>query len=248
MANFSVKTVTSNYSITPQDSLIKVIAPAATVSIGLPAISSVNEGDSFTVLDAGQTAATYNIIVASTDGTLINGSVTSVTCNVNGGSVVAQKVSGSWSVINDVNALQGPASSTANTLPRFSGTSGKVMLSSGIVVTDTNAMSGQLDVVSSNANTTYTLVAGDTGKIIEMNSSVSRVLTLPATFTQGFNCSVVQAGVAAGKVVFTAASGATLTGNSAVTTSAGVWARCFLYVSSNTSGTNAVWVLSGTVG
>ena len=247
MTNFAVKTVTSNYAITPQDYLIKVIASSA-VSIGLPAVSSVVEGDAFTVMDAGQSAATYNIIVASTDGTLINGSATTVTINVNGGSLVIQRISGAWAVANDVNALQGPTSSTANTLPRYSGTSGKVLTSSGIVISDTNGMSGNLWVINSNANTTYTLVAADAGKVVELNSTVSRALTLPNSFAQGFRCDVVQAGTAPGKVVFTPASGATLTGNSAVTTSAGIWARCSLYVSSNTSGTNAVWVLSGNVG
>lgn len=247
MPNFAVKTVTSNYNMTPQDSLVKVVASAA-VSVGLPTISAVVEGDYYTVLDAGQSAATYNIIVASTDGTLINGSATTVTIAVNGGSIVAQRVNGSWFVINDVNAVQSAATSTDLAIAKFSGTSGKALLNTGILVSSANAMSGQLWSVSSQANVTYTLVASDTGKVIEMNSTVSRVLTLPNSFAQGFRCDVVQAGTSPGKVVFTAAAGATLTGNSAVTTTAGIWARCSLYVSSNSSGTNAVWVLSGNVG
>ncbi len=101
---------------------------------------------------------------------------------------------------------------------------------------------------NTNVTTGYTLVAGDCGKLVRMNLSVSRALTLPNDLPAGFNCDVVQTGLAAGQVVYTAASGSTLTGNSAVTTSAGIWARCSLYVNSNSSGTAAVYVLSGNVG
>ncbi len=245
MSNFSVTTVNNSYNMTYLDNTVRVI-PVAAISIGLPPIGSVVEGQSFAVTDAGNAASTYNITVASLDGTLINGTATTSVITVNGGSLLMTRVNGGWFIANDINAIQGPGSSTADTVPRYNGTSGAVLKTTGIIITDTNGMSGYLAVVNANSNTTYTLLTADAGKVIELNSSVSRALTLPNSFVQGFGCDVVQTGSA--KVVFTPSSGATLTGNSAVTTTAGVWARCSLYVSSNVSGTAAVWVLSGNVG
>jgi hypothetical protein len=53
----------------------------------------------------------------------------------------------------------------------------------------------------------YTLVAGDNGKIITMNVASANTLTVPASLNVGFNCTVIQIG--AGQTTITA-SGTTL--------------------------------------
>ncbi len=240
-------TVTNSYQIQPTDQFINVI-PGTGIGLTLPNISSVPVGKIFTIKDIGGTAATYNIPVGG-NGTTVDGSaVASVVVNYGVMTVVSN---GSvWASNNDIAAVAGPASATDNTLVRFDGTSGKATQGSSIVVTDLDAMSGEKWAFTDNTAVTvgYTLVAADTGKIVRMNLSVSRALTLPNDLTVGFGCDVVQTGASAGKVVFTAGSGATLTGNSAVTTSAGIWARCSLFVTANSTGTAAVYVLSGNLG
>jgi hypothetical protein len=53
----------------------------------------------------------------------------------------------------------------------------------------------------------YTLVAGDNGKIITMNVASANTLTVPASLAVGFNCTIIQLG--AGQTTITA-SGTTL--------------------------------------
>lgn len=248
MANGFVLTAQS-YSVLPTDEQINVI-PSIGISILLPIISSVPVGKSFVIKDAGGTAATYNITVGLTGATTLDGSSTQSIVQ-NYGVMTLVSAGNVWYVTNDPVNVGGPASATDNTVVRFDGTTGKAVQASNVVVSDLDELYGEKWLVSAantNVTTGYTLTSSDSGKLIEMNLSVSRALTLPNDLATGFFCDVVQAGLAAGKVVFTPASGATLTGNSAVTTTAGVWARCSLYVHSNASGTSAVYVLSGNVG
>ena len=52
--------------------------------------------------------------------------------------------------------------------------------------------------------TTYTIVAGDAGKVITCNNGSAVTVTVPASLGAGFTCSVVQKG--AGQVTFSASS------------------------------------------
>ena len=54
--------------------------------------------------------------------------------------------------------------------------------------------------VNEQTGTTYTLVAGDNGKVIKFTSGSSITLTLPSGLGVGFNCSVIQYG--AGQITF----------------------------------------------
>lgn len=138
--------------------------------------------------------------------------------------------------------VSGPGASTDNTVPRFDGTTGKAIQGSSVVISDANEISGYAANINAQTGTTYTLVASDAGKIVELTNAAAITLTLPNDLPKGFCCTVVQGG--AGAVTFTPASGATRVNRSSHTKSAGSNAWCGLYVRSN-SGTNATWVLGG---
>lgn len=92
-------------------------------------------------------------------------------------------------------------------------------------------------------STTYTLQAGDSGKVLEFNNASPITVTVPATLAKGWCATVVQAG--AGTPTFTAGSGATINevdGNSDL---AGQWAVGAIYIRSNAGGSAAVAVLTG---
>lgn len=138
--------------------------------------------------------------------------------------------------------MTGPGASADNSISRFDGTTGKALQGSGVVISDANEISGYAANINAQTGTTYTLVASDAGKIVELTNAAAITLTLPNDLPKGFCCTVVQGG--AGAVTFTPASGATRVNRSSHTKSAGSNAWCGLYVRSN-SGTNAAWVLGG---
>ena len=137
----------------------------------------------------------------------------------------------------------GPASSVDNTLPRFDGTSGKALQGSGVAVTDLNEISGYRGHVNPQTGTTYTLVAADSGKVVELENAAAIAATLPDSLPAGFCCTVVQAG--AGQVTFGIGGGATLRQRQSHTKTAGQWAGTTLYVRTNAGGSAAEWVLMG---
>lgn len=140
--------------------------------------------------------------------------------------------------------VQGPGSSTDNTLPRFDGTTGKLIQASGIVVDDTtNAFYTYKAKINVQATTAYTLLATDTGKIIELNSGSAIALTLPNTLGVGFCCRITQTG--AGQITVSAQTGATLHNRQAFTQTAGQWAELDLYVTTNASVSTAVYIMGG---
>jgi hypothetical protein len=179
----------------------------------------------------------------------------------------------------------GPASSTDNTLPRFDGIGGKTLQGSGVVVDDSNNVSGmgtlasgthtitgnlvvsgtvdgrdvsadgttldghtttlatKADVnftINSQIGTTYTLVIGDAGKLIDMSNAGAIALTIPANGTVAFPVgtiiTVLQSG--AGQVTVGITSD-TLNGRNGLKT-AGQWAVITLIKRTSTT-----WVLSG---
>jgi hypothetical protein len=58
--------------------------------------------------------------------------------------------------------------------------------------------------INDQTGTTYTLLAGDNGKVVVLNNGSAITLTVPSGLGVGFNCTVVQKG--AGQVTFTASS------------------------------------------
>lgn len=136
----------------------------------------------------------------------------------------------------------GPGSSTDNAIARFDSTTGKLLQSSGVLITDNNEMSGYRAHLNQQTGTTYTLDAADTGKIVELTNGASIALTVPNSFPVGFNVTIVQGG--AGQVTIASTGSGTVVNRQSHTKTAGQNGMCTLYVRSN-SGTNAVWVLGG---
>lgn len=239
----STITVNASYQCSPNDEFVNVI-PLVGMQITLPPAGSVFVGKRYVIKDIGSAAGTNNIVVAAADGALIDGSAT-FTLNVNSGAVSMAWLGASWGITNYANAIRPLASATDNTLPRFDGTSGKVIQTSGVTVDDNDGLYLHKWVVNSSSTTTYTLASTDGAKQIEFSATSATVTcTLPATFAQGYRTRVTRAGAI---VTFAAASGGTLRSLASAVNSGGTWSVCDLYVSANTSGTQAVWVLSGSI-
>ena len=91
--------------------------------------------------------------------------------------------------------------------------------------------------------TSYTLVAGDLGKRKRTTNAGSVTVTLAKTLEQGFSVLFCQAG--AGRITFSAETGATLNNRAGYSKAAGQWSEVSLTVDTNTDGNSASWVLSG---
>lgn len=137
----------------------------------------------------------------------------------------------------------GPASSTDNTVPRFDGTTGKLLQGSGVTVGDNDEISGYRANINAQTGTTYTLVTADRGKVVECTNASAITVTLPNSLAVGFCCTIVQGG--AGQVTLSAASGATLRNRQSHTKTAGQWSGATLYVRTNSGGSAAEYVLNG---
>lgn len=138
----------------------------------------------------------------------------------------------------------GPASATDNTLPRFSGTSGKVIQGSGIEVDDDNKISGYLAKKRTVSTDTDTLLASDTGKIVVYTFGGAIAATLPNDLPIDWCCTVlVTAGN--GVITFSAEAGGLLQNRQGHSKNAGQFAMMTLYCVSNSDGSSAVVVLAG---
>lgn len=118
----------------------------------------------------------------------------------------------------------------------------KGVQTTGVLVTDDNEISGYAAHVKRVTASTYTLLAADSGKLLELSDGTGVTLDLPNDLPKGWNATVVQWG--AGAVTFDPEAGGTLVNRQSHDESAGQYAMCSLYVSSN-SGTDAAWVLGG---
>ena len=74
-----------------------------------------------------------------------------------------------------------------------------------------NAISNFDASINDQTGTTYTLVAGDNGKVVVLDNASAVTVTVPSGLGAGFNCSFVQKG--AGQVSFDNNSGATTINN-----------------------------------
>jgi len=95
------------------------------------------------------------------------------------------------------------------------------------------------------AGASYNLLATDAGKVIELSSAVGIAATgflyLPNFLSAGFCCTVSQ--ISTGTFTFSASAGAVLRSFHNLTKSADVNALCSLYVTSNSNGASAVYIL-----
>lgn len=142
--------------------------------------------------------------------------------------------------------ITGPVSSTDNAITRWDGTGGATIQDSPVIIEDTGEMYGYLAKINDQTGTTYTLQASDTGKIVVCNNASPITVTLPNSLSVGFICEVVQKG--AGKITFSAASGATLNNFFSHTKTAGQKSVVNLRVTDNSGGAAASYYLSGITG
>lgn len=152
----------------------------------------------------------------------------------------------SWQLVAGGGAsgdVTGPALSTDNAIPRFDGTTGKVIQDSQVVIGDSGEIHGYRGDINLQTGTTYTLQQSDSGKVVELDNSAAITLTLPNSLPHGFCCTVVQGG--SGQVTFSPASGATLNNRQSHAKLAGMWAPGTIYVRSNSGGASAEYVLAG---
>lgn len=136
----------------------------------------------------------------------------------------------------------GPGASTDNALPRFNGTSGNILQSSGVLLSDDDELSGYKANLNQQTGTTYTLQASDSGKIVELTNASAISLTAANSLPKGFNCTIVQGG--AGQVTVASSGSGSVVNRQSQFKTAGQNAMCSIYVRSN-SGTNAVYVFGG---
>ena len=104
------------------------------------------------------------------------------------------------------------------------GQTGTVTISAGDLTDgnfDGTAISGFDASINDQTGTTYTLVAGDNGKVVVLNNASAVTVTVPSGLGAGFNCSFVQKG--AGQVSFSA-SGTTVNNRQSHTKMAGQYA------------------------
>ncbi len=99
--------------------------------------------------------------------------------------------------------------STANTFTALQTFSAGISASSGVTFSGSIISTGyQISSGAINAQiASYSLVAGDNGKIVTMNAGAANNLTVPASLAVGFNCTVIQLGAGQTTIV---ASGTTL--------------------------------------
>jgi hypothetical protein len=139
-----------------------------------------------------------------------------------------------------------PTTSTDKALARYSGTDGKQLLNSPVIVGDAGEISGYAGNINLQTGTSYTLLASDTGKIIELDNASPIALNLPNNLPVGWCASVAQAGN--GKITVVPASGAAVTNVYGKTKTRGKGAVLLLYVFSNVGGMSAQYRMSGDVG
>jgi hypothetical protein len=94
-------------------------------------------------------------------------------------------------------------------------------VSSGTVDLGGNKLEDFDASINEQTGTTYTLVAGDNGKVIKFTNGSAITLTLPSGLGEGFNCTVIQYG--AGQITFSTSS-STLYNRQSHTKTAGQYA------------------------
>ena len=109
----------------------------------------------------------------------------------------------------------------------------------------TGTISGFDANLNDQTGTTYTLVAGDNGKVVTLNNGSAITLTIPASLGDGFNCLIVQKGT--GQVTLSAASGVSIANRSTETKTAGQYATVSV-INIGNDGSNDIYILSGDTG
>jgi len=123
---------------------------------------------------------------------------------------------GAWATPAGAGDVVGPSSSVDSEIALFNGTTGKLIkratttgllkATSGVIAAAVAGTDYAEPTASINAQTgtTYTLQAGDNGKIVTCSNASPITVTIPSGLGAGFNCLVIQLG--AGQVAFSPSS------------------------------------------
>ena len=103
-----------------------------------------------------------------------------------------------------------PGSSTDNAIVRWDGTDGKKIQNSGVIVSDSNEISGYTANLKTIADATYTLLAGDTGKILYFTAGAGCEITAPSSLGSAGSWCVTLVSGTTGDVSVAAGAGATV--------------------------------------
>lgn len=120
---------------------------------------------------------------------------------------------------------------------------GKHTIHFGVPKVVTQTVGEHKATVNAQTGTTYTLLVSDASNIIDHANATGVTVTLPNNLVPGFRCTYVQSG--AGQITFVPDTGATLHNRLLHAKTAGQWASVTIFVRSNTTGTNAEYVLVG---
>lgn len=117
-------------------------------------------------------------------------------------------------------------------------------LASDFVAVGASIPSNQIAAVfNDQVGVAYTFQASDNGKPVTLTNAAAIAATLPNNLPKGWNVIAYQGG--AGQITFSAAGGALLRNRQSQSKTAGLYAMVSLLCISNTTGTNAVYVLGG---
>lgn len=191
--------------------------------------------------DADSGAELVNASVYVSEGTTL--ADTQWTCTTNATITVGSTSLAFAQLTSGGGSIGGSTGSTDNAVLRADGTGGATIQATGVIIGDSNELSGYAANVNAQTGTTYTLQASDAGKMVTLSNASAITVTLPNSLSAGFVCSWAQKG--AGQVTFTAAGGGTLNNRSGHTKSAGQYALGTLYVDANAGGSAAIYYLGG---
>ena len=174
-------------------------------------VTSVIGGASFDVFNT--TSTTINAFGAATSMTIGGTPTSAITHNYSTNATAT-------ATTKTINFGTGGAAGSTTNINIGSSNGGTLTINEPTTVSN-QVFYGNANSYNDQTGTTYTLVAGDNGKIVTVSNASAITVTVPASLPTGFNCTVVQKG--AGQITF-AASSTTLNNRQSFTKTAGQYA------------------------
>lgn len=161
---------------------------------------------------------------------------------VGGGTGLSSGTSGGVPYYSNGTTMASSAALAVNSVV-VGGGAGSTPATTPVTISATGQIALYLATINAQSGTTYTLAASDTGKIVEVSNASAITVTLPNNLSVGFYTTVSQTG--AGQITFSASAGATLRSFDSYTKTAGQYAAVNFYVTTNTTGTAATYIIQG---